>query len=221
MKIPIILIFAGLASGCAMLTPPKEQPIIEDKLGDTRTLAITPERRVVLVSASKFCAEPSPDVAESLTSSVKALAEAAVKKGDAQSVTASLQLAKEFSTSINTLFVRSQGVQFFRDGAYTYCQAYHNGAINQQKFDALMTDLMEKSNALISQEIPSIEHAKELNLLQKAEQAAANADASAIRAKASAQDAKASANQAAASADKAKKDEKVDAAEPITNQDKE
>lgn len=78
----------GLLAGCSVLTSPKEQPVIEDKVGGSiRTLSVTAERRAIIFGAKsdlrkgdQICAEPSPDIAESLVSSLKVIAEATAKK---------------------------------------------------------------------------------------------------------------------------------------------
>lgn len=128
-------------SGCATFTSPKEKPVIEDKIGKgTGTLAVTAERRVIIFNnhaknvdpLTSICAEPSPDVAESISSTLKAVAEASVKKGGNET-TASLEASKAFTTAIAPLLVRSQGIQYLRDGMYALCQAKMNGYLNNYK----------------------------------------------------------------------------------------
>ena len=119
-------------TGCAAFTAPKEQPVIEDKVGENfGVLAVTAERRAIIfgrkgVNAGRICAEPSPDVAESLVSSLKVIAEASAKRGDLEAK-AGFEFGKTLATAISTLFVRSQGIQFMRDSTYALCQAHLNG----------------------------------------------------------------------------------------------
>jgi hypothetical protein len=107
MKLLFILVFVVSLSGCAAFTSPKEKPVIEE-LG-------------------RFCAEPSPDVAESISSSLRAAATASVAQGNTATAAAAITAAKDLSTSLSTLFIRTQGVQFMRDALYALCQDKMNG----------------------------------------------------------------------------------------------
>jgi hypothetical protein len=128
--------------GCAYFTSPIKNPMLLSDIKQSEGMAIlatTPERRTVLVNTKNLqsCAEPSADVAQSLKESITALLEASVSsqknQTDDQSRqrTAELtaQIAKELATSNELLFRRSQGTQLFRDGSFTLCQAYLNGAL--------------------------------------------------------------------------------------------
>ena len=137
-----------LASGCGIFTPPKEHPVIEQYATrglpgfprETTVYSTTPERRTVMVmtdlnatdSPTRFCAEAPADVAENISSSFKALVEAEIKAPAGQTGgQGRVELAKAFSSSIVSLFYRSQGVQLFRDGMYNLCQAFINRAISK------------------------------------------------------------------------------------------
>jgi hypothetical protein len=207
-KYPLVLLALISLSGCAFLTPPKERPVIEDKVKGVGVLSVTPERRTVLVldenTPSKFCAEPSPDVAEGITSTLRALAEAAVKDESGKTIEASAEIAKNFSSSINTLFIRSQGIQYFRDGSFALSQALQNKAITPSQFAVLLTTLLDKSESLIKDEIPQIKELKELQILQDTQKARDESVKSSSDAKLSADEAKTAATNAKKYADEAK-----------------
>jgi len=200
----LILLVAALSSGCALFTSPKEQPVIENhsnnwlnnkKMG---LLSTTAERREVLIKypENKFCAEPSPDVAESLVSSLSLLAQGNAKDETAGEASARLEATKTLATSIRTLFTRSQGAQFFRDGLFHLCQAYLNQAITEAEYVALYKELLTKSQELIQAELPALKD-------KRADDAVANAEAEATAAKNAASAAENSAKEAKREADRA------------------
>ena len=153
----IAIIASGVLSiqGCGLsgFTNQMEQPIIEDKLGSSgfRTLSTTPERRVVIFNqhTQKFCAEPPPDVADNLASSFASAIEGS--RGD---IKASAEVSKAFASTAKQLFQRSQGVQLYRDGMYSLCQSYINGAIGPGELSEMQKKLLETSSKLIDKEIP-------------------------------------------------------------------
>ncbi|MCV0437822.1 MAG: hypothetical protein K5880_04285 [Hydrogenophaga sp.] len=156
----------ALLGGCAALTSPKELPVIEGRAGQrTGALAVTAERRVILFeqvedgAAQRICAEPSPDVAESLVSSIKAIAEASVKKGTTET-DASLEWDRSLATAVSSLFFRSQGIQYQRDTAYALCQAYLNGALDKGQFVTEYAKVLNNAKELIAAEIPHLEARK-------------------------------------------------------------
>lgn len=170
---------ALLIGGCSVFTPPKEQPVQREYVGEffgaqeTNVFTLTPERRTIIVQTSKevgarprFCAEPAADVAESLASSFRAVAEAsAAERDDTRRAATNLELSRNLSTSVVSLFYRSQGVQLFRDGLFSLCQAYMNGLITSpddymKQYDALLN----RSFALIAQEIPSAQTLRAVEL---------------------------------------------------------
>lgn len=205
-----IFVFALFGTGCSVITPPIEKPVIEDHANNwlgmkkLSTFATVPERRMVITKMpdNKFCAEPPPDVAASLTSSLSLLAEGSGKseqKGATVSAEAKLNFAKELATSISKLFTRSQGVQLFRDGLYNLCQAQLNGTVDSAAYNQHFTDLLNTSKELINKEVENYIPA------QKAEDSAANSATSAGEAKDAAIKAKSAEEKASEFADTAKK----------------
>jgi len=173
MKRLIATTTAVMMSGCSLLTPPKARPIVEDhssspwnwrggvKYGVYTTSA---ERREVLIKYFKLedgqwhstmCAEPSPDVAEAITSSLTGSLTASAQASDAEKANATLAATQALATSINSLFKRSQGVQFFRDGAFALCTAYLNGWMTDAQYSEAYKSLLTASTGLIALEMPN------------------------------------------------------------------
>ncbi len=209
MRTLLSMILVATLSGCTLFTDPLKQPVIEDHTDngwfskDKMTVfSTTAARREVIVKFpdNKFCAEPPPDVAESLTSSIAVAAQGSAKaQPGTPEFTASIDAVKTLATSIRTLFTRSQGVQLFRDGLFHLCQAYLNCGIKETEYVDLYKDLLKKSLELVEKELPAMND-------KRAEAAAANAGTDA-------NEAKTAATAAAASAQKAKLDaERAEAA---------
>jgi hypothetical protein len=156
-------------------------PLFKEKT--THVFSLTPERRTVIIAPTKkplqhddgepiilkdkdgnerldketvirFCAEPPPDVAESLADTFRFLAEAQLEKAD---VKVGTEFYKAFTSSAMSLFYRSQGIQLFRDGLFNLCQAQLNGLIKDQQYIKKYEDLLNKSSKLIKQEIDKME----------------------------------------------------------------
>jgi hypothetical protein len=156
-------------------------PLFKEKT--THVFSLTPERRTVIVTPKKeplkdekgtiiilsdkegnqsidketvikFCAEPPPDVAESLADTFRFLAEAELKKADAD---VAAEFYKSFTSSAMSLFYRSQGVQLFRDGLFNLCQAQLNGLLKSGEYTTKYVDLLEVASKLISEEIEKME----------------------------------------------------------------
>lgn len=223
MKPPLLkaalLASISVLSACSTLTPPKEQPVIEDKIGEAYgTLAVTAERRIIIFGRTKadgnnasaqdknpvVCAEPSPDVAESLVTSIKALAEASAKKGGTDEAKISAEFTRSLTTAISSVFTRSQGIQFFRDTSYALCQAHINGTIDKPTYASSLMKLVEVSRGLIDKEIPSLDAKRAESAAQRAEAARDEAAKQVAIAKQEASKSAESAQKAAASADLAK-----------------
>ena len=161
-------------AGCTWLTAPKEQPVQQDYagsfFGDKRTnvFSMTPERRTVIVVLdhrlpakptdqveARFWAEPAPDAAENLASTFKAAFEASIKPpaGQGPEATVAAAAARGFASQISQLFKRSQGIQLFRDGVYTLCQAYLNGIIDDKYYQQQFVMLLNGSIQLALAEL--------------------------------------------------------------------
>lgn len=208
MRTLFLILLVATLSGCALLGSPREEPVIEDhatnwfgtqKMG---VFSVTAERREVVFKFpdNKFCSEPPPDVAEALTSSLTLLAKGRAKDQRGE-VSAELEAAKTLATSLRTLFRRSQGAQFLRDGLFSLCQAYLNDAIDEKEYVALYRELLNKSKELIDKEIPATKEGR----AEDAAENAASAEAAAKEAASKAADSAERAKKAADRADEAAK----------------
>jgi hypothetical protein len=166
-----ILLLTLLILGCghSFFAEPKNNPVIEDKIKIglkevLGTLATTAERRTVIVKLhnsnqgsdiGKFCAEPPPDVAENIVSQIGLLLEAQAKltppagepglEGKGK-----IDFNKLLQTTIQALVKRSQGLQLYRDGMYSYCQSYLNGAFkNDDEYKDKLDELLWRAFQLI------------------------------------------------------------------------
>jgi len=153
----VVLLFPG----CSAFTAPKAKPVIEDRVSahsrkTIGVLATTPERRVFLVKMPdhKFCAEPPADAADNVAHALSAAAGASGKGnlGEAQA-----GFAQSLATSVKQLFVRTQGLQLYRDGNFLLCEAYLNGVItNPDEYMSRQHELLMVSKELIAKEIPEL-----------------------------------------------------------------
>jgi len=206
MRTLFLIILVAVLSGCALFPSPNEQPVIEDRannwlgINKMSVFSATAARREVVVKFpdNKFCAEPPPDVAESLVSSLTLLAQGSIKDKKADEASAQLEATRAIATSIRTLFTRSQGAQFLRDGLFHLCQAYLNHAIDEPQYVSLYTVLLNKSQALVILELPDMKDKRADDAVKNAEAAAGEAKTEASAAAASAQQAKRDADRAEA-----------------------
>lgn len=214
MRTLFLILLAATLSGCALFSSPKDEPVIEDHahanwFGYTKmnVFSTTAERREVIVKFpdATFCAEPPPDVAESLVSSLSLLAQGSAKDKTAAEVSGRLEATRSLSTSIRTLFTRSQGVQFFRDGLFHLCQAYLNHAITGPEYLAMYKELLTQSMALIYKEIPDMKDKRAVDAADNAEAAKNAADAAKTAAEQAASKAENSAKEAKKAAEEAAK----------------
>jgi hypothetical protein len=177
-----------LFEACSVFTPPIEKPVIQDYAGsifssrEATVFSLTPERRTVVMyrgpykdgqrGKPTFCAEPPPDVAQSLASSVRALAEAAAKTQTGQAANVSAEFSRSLTTSNTSLFYRSQGIQLFRDGLFNLCQSYMNGLIRDEKdFWERYESLMRTAFALTTQEIPTVQQVRNIDIANQVQDA--------------------------------------------------
>lgn len=206
-RLIVLAATALLMQGCSFLTPPLEQPVQQDYVGNIfgkrpiSVFSMTPERRTVMIMADenntrapmKFCAEPPADVAANIASSVRAAMEASVKGIMAGPVSPEVQAAGEFSRSLSatmmSLFYRSQGIQLFRDGLFNLCQARINGTISDAEYVKKHSELLDKAFVLILAELPNVQAARLQAMTLDVSRVLTEADATAKKADALAKDA--------------------------------
>jgi len=161
----VTAIFVSLP-GCAYLGSQDYRHVIEDRTGTDKasatdlrvgTFALLAQRRMVLVkfSSGQFCAEPSPDAVDNLSSTFSAALAA-----DSKSAEASAKVAGAAARYAKQLFYRSQGLQLYRDGLFALCVEHLNGAIHPDQMPELQRNLLAEAASLIRTEIPELKAIK-------------------------------------------------------------
>ncbi len=160
MKKFTIVLLAFLFSGCSLFTPKMNDPVIEDKLGPSLwskrenigTLALTPERRVVLVNFfnQRFCAEAPSETGLDLSNIINASGSAsATTQG---SIALGLLIGSSSGNSV--LNKRSQAVQMFLANSYYTCQMYMNGAISGEQMVEFQLKTLNQLTPVLIAELP-------------------------------------------------------------------
>lgn len=130
-----VTVISGLAlSGCAILTPPREKPLLTESFTTTEStkgsfvLAATDaNRRVAIVNllSGQVCVEPPPEAANTISEALAAIFEANIQdKGKLAA-----NISQTVSQSISQLYKRTQTVQLYRDAVFALCQGANNGSI--------------------------------------------------------------------------------------------
>ena len=141
--------------GCGVTTfvPPEEDAVVDEHVyyslglitseeAGVRALSTKAERRLVLMDRYKkkkskdkydedengeyelkVCAESHPEATQSLNSDFKL-------EGEVENIDIT-KFLRALETKVKSTFTRSQGLQFYRDGAFQLCQAYFNGLITK------------------------------------------------------------------------------------------
>lgn len=156
----IVVASALFLAGCGnrYLSPRTTNPLIEDrvrmgKTGNQKMSVLTSraDRRTILVfGPNSICAEPPPDVAEAVYS--QTIAELARRD-------VSVGYSSTLQTALMQLTRRSQGLDFYRTGAFVNCIARYNNYIDDDEYLTAMQSLLTIANDLTAKEIahlPSI-----------------------------------------------------------------
>ena len=80
--------------------------------------------------------------------------------GASNTVQAQAQIAHALATTAKQLFLRSQGIQLFRDAMYSACQDYLNNAITTEQLEARYYKVLDIAKELIMLEIPLLPQQK-------------------------------------------------------------
>lgn len=149
-----VITAAALLSGCGnrYLSPRSTNPLLEDRvrMGDSReqkmsVLTSRADRRTILVFGKKrVCAEPPPDVAEAVFS--QAVAE--LEKDDVKAA-----VGTTLQTALMQLTRRSQGLDYYRTGAFVNCMMHYNGVLGPAEYIKAMETLLDKSVAMTMEEM--------------------------------------------------------------------
>ena len=156
-------------SGCTAFTPPRDLPLVERTPGGSgsqiHAVATIADRRLTLVNSkdTRFCSEPPPDVATNISRDLNVKvsldAPATLSPTAAEKIEVKLgtELASALRTQAQQLFYRTQGIQLYRDGAFTLCTAFLNATINEKEYLQRHDELLAKVVPLIQAELPLIE----------------------------------------------------------------
>ena len=174
----MVLTVANSGCGVSLFVKPEEQAVVDEHVFSNKSflpgwilaregvhaLSTKLERRLVLFDRRKkngcknewelkVCAEPPAEAIQALDSVSKL--EVELKKQLAENKSSTLSGTGDFglTTAVQAAFRRTQGLQFYRDGAYQWCQAYLNGFIKKDKFLERLKRLEEKAALLITKEI--------------------------------------------------------------------
>jgi hypothetical protein len=149
-----------MLSGCGLnMFAGSKSPVVIDHVGDrVGTLAVTTDRRVVLVrlqensasEAGRFCAEPPLDADQNVTGALAAMRDLSTDKIEAS---VKVELARSFAHIFPAFIRRTQGLQLYREAMYNLCQNYLNHAINKDVLEAQSMKVFEVSVKLIEQEL--------------------------------------------------------------------
>lgn len=160
MKGSIVVLLTFVMSGCAIFTPPRENPFLSKtfsaKPSDKSTFgmaATDANRRVAILNvlSGQICVEPPPEAANTISEAFTALFEADVKdKGNLAA-----NLSQSLTQNISQLYRRSQTVQLYRDAVFSLCQSAINGSIliDDATMASVPVDIREK----IAMEIKTID----------------------------------------------------------------
>lgn len=154
-----------MMGGCSVFHP-SSVPVIEDKVGNSDiggkdrrigTLATVAQRRLALIrfEDGKFCAEPPPDAVDNISQTLST-----ALSGGTGPTTASVQVAASIATVAKQLFYRSQGLQLYRDGMFSLCNAYLNGVVDDAAYLKKQDKLLDVVKELINTEIPHLANIK-------------------------------------------------------------
>lgn len=162
----------ALLSGCgtSVLSQRVSNPVIQDFafrwLSRDSALSTTASRRLALMSyrlnsnnavEMVTCAEPPPDVGETLAKAIAAQLELRLPRstGNAE---AGAKYGQEVATALAPLMVRSQGLQVLRDTMFTLCIDKMNGWItNEEKYIEIKQARFKEAIQLIKDELPSLQ----------------------------------------------------------------
>ncbi|MER9410695.1 hypothetical protein [Mesorhizobium sp. M0589] len=112
-------------------------------MGSVQTLSIDAKQRLVMQGRRQVpgggittCAEPSPDALVA-----QAAVFSASGKGPSGASTVSGNAAVGFQESAGSLAHRTQTIQILRDGYYRLCEAYMNGAITENNYVTVLSNI--------------------------------------------------------------------------------
>lgn len=136
-------------SSASLVTDAKQRAILTFPATDQREGAKVATRRIV-------CAEPSPDVAQALSSALQAgltLDLGKVIGANTANKALGFDFGQSSSASVAQLGERLAVVQLLRDKMYRACEAYANGAIGEAAYTLLLARNDKSMMSLLSNEM--------------------------------------------------------------------
>nr|VFK66830.1 MAG: hypothetical protein BECKUNK1418G_GA0071005_111012 [Candidatus Kentron sp. UNK]VFK72285.1 MAG: hypothetical protein BECKUNK1418H_GA0071006_110512 [Candidatus Kentron sp. UNK] len=161
LKVTSALVLFISLTGCGLSYFNPRPPVIEDRLGMRGeevigTLSTAPDYRVVYVrldKEAKVCAEAPADAGAQFGSTFAAAL--TTPTGGATPLSAEARVG--LAVAMKQLFKRSQGVQLYRDGAFSLCNLYLNESIDSSEYLEELRNLRKAAVTLIEKEIPYLE----------------------------------------------------------------
>lgn len=146
-----LTLYGALAT--LMLTACTGPTVSHQNLGSSDTLATTADARLVYARQIKIwndgqvnpdhvvCAEPSPDVAKAIATALSAAIEAEAKgaTGALADPSVGAGVSHTRSESVAQLGKRLGTIQLLRDGLFSACEAYANGALTRTSYAFLLS----------------------------------------------------------------------------------
>jgi hypothetical protein len=143
----------GLLLGASLLLTGCSSVIYKTVAVDTTpatSLSLDGKQRVILVTdrggithdKRVVCAEPSPDALVGIAASASGGLSIAGK--------GSADAAASLAEAVQTVGRRTQTVQLLRDGLYRACEAYLNGAINEEEYKLIISRIDDFSVTLVA-----------------------------------------------------------------------
>lgn len=111
-------------------------------LGDVNLLSVDAKQRVIIQGKRNgktvICAEPSPDALVARAAVLSASGSFSGANGGSNGSASGGFGSQESAATISH---RTQSIQVFRDGYFRLCEAYLNGAIGPEQYEAVVTNL--------------------------------------------------------------------------------
>jgi hypothetical protein len=124
------LFVALVASGCANLHSISRRTDVPDRPG-VRAIHLDAQQRLVIFTAKRYCAEPSPDALAAYAAAIGVSGNTRAGDGGAGSIAA--------STAVASMGLRTQSITLMRDTLYRTCEASANGDLGPAQVAVLLT----------------------------------------------------------------------------------
>lgn len=166
----VLLLTAGCSSGPEHFVTERSLDKEKTVITDARTrltnivTPVAPTGQSVhgrVVPSKIVCAEPSPDVATTLSQAITA-SFAAAGEGKGISAQAAAQFGKSLSEGLVQMTERTATMQLLRDSLHRACEAYANGALSDVSYSLLMSRYDELMVTLLTGELTANQLGRQL-----------------------------------------------------------